>query len=74
MNMLTAVHALGFSASWLTGWPAYSAGARSLFGIAETERVAGIIHIGTAKEPPLDRKRPDIDAIASFWQAASTAE
>jgi nitroreductase len=68
MNVLTAVHALGFSANWLTGWPAYSAGARNLFGLAETETMAGIIHIGTAKEQPVDRKRPDIDAISTFWQ------
>jgi nitroreductase len=69
MNMLTAVHALGFNGIWLTGWPAYSPGAGKLLGLAEGETVAGIIHIGTAKEPPVDRKRPDMDAIVTYWQS-----
>jgi hypothetical protein len=29
--------------------------------------VAGIVYIGTAKEMPADRKRPDIDAIVTRW-------
>jgi len=29
--------------------------------------VAGIVYIGTAKEMPADRKRPDKDAIVTRW-------
>ena len=68
MNLLHAAHALGFAGAWLTGWAAASPGARGLFGIAESERIAGIIYIGTAKETPGDRKRPDVATIATWWR------
>jgi hypothetical protein len=29
--------------------------------------MAGIVYIGTGKEKPADRKRPDIDAIVTRW-------
>jgi nitroreductase len=67
MNLLHAAHALGFAGTWLTGWAAYSAGAHRLLGITASEKVAGIVYIGTAKEVPADRKRPDIDAIVTRW-------
>ncbi|WP_204307225.1 nitroreductase family protein, partial [Enterobacter hormaechei] len=60
MNLLTSAHALGFGATWLTGWAAYSPGAHALLGLAAGERIAGVVHIGTAKEAPAERKRPDI--------------
>jgi len=73
MNLLNAAHALGFAASWLTGWAAYSPGARSLLGVAANEKVAGIIHIGTAKDTPTDRKRPHVDAIVTHWGSDTAA-
>lgn len=73
MNLLTAAHAIGFGATWLTGWAAYSPGAHALLGLVPGERVAGIVHIGTAKEPPAERKRPDLAAIATWWQAPDAA-
>ncbi|QCI68273.1 nitroreductase family protein [Phreatobacter stygius] len=69
MNLLTAAAALGFGATWLTGWAAYSPGAHRLFGLEAHEKVAGVVHIGTAKETPAERKRPDIAAITTRWQA-----
>ncbi|MGL4284846.1 MAG: nitroreductase family protein [Phreatobacter sp.] len=69
MNLLTSAHALGFGATWLTGWAAYSPGAHALLGLVAGERVAGVVHIGTAKEAPAERKRPDIAAITTWWQA-----
>ena len=32
-------------------------------GLEKDERVAGFIYIGTAKEPPQERDRPDLDDI-----------
>jgi nitroreductase len=69
MNLLHAAHALGFAGTWLTGWAAYSAGGHRLLGISACEKVAGIVYVGTAKEIPADRKRPDIDAIVTRWIA-----
>lgn len=68
MNLLTAVTLAGFDGVWLTGWPAYSPGAKRMLGIEAQERVAGIIHIGTASEAQKDRPRPVLDAKVTFWQ------
>ncbi|CAN5314102.1 nitroreductase [soil metagenome] len=68
MNLLNAVHASGYGASWLTGWAAYSPGAREVFAMSEDERVVGFIHIGTPKEVPPDRKRPDVAALTTRWR------
>jgi nitroreductase len=65
MNLLHAAGALGFAASWLTEWAAYSDGARRALGVGHDEKIAGIIHIGTPKETPADRKRPNVEAITT---------
>jgi nitroreductase len=57
--MLTAAHARGYAACWLTEWPAYDARARAALGLAQHERVAGFIYLGTAREPALERVRAD---------------
>lgn len=67
MNLLTAAHALGFGATWLTGWTAYSPGVHALFGLSSVEKIAGLIHIGTAKEAPVERRRPDLATIVTRW-------
>jgi nitroreductase len=67
MNLLTAAHALGYVASWLTGWPAYSNTVRDAFG-GENDRIAGFIFIGTASRELDERPRPEPRAVASLWQ------
>lgn len=62
MNLEHAAGALGYSASWITDWYAYDREALALYGVGETERVAGFVHIGTLAEPPLERPRPDLTA------------
>jgi nitroreductase len=69
MNLLSAAAALGFGACWLTEWMAYDEAARAAIGLEASERIAGFIHIGQASETPADRPRPDLDQIASHWQA-----
>jgi nitroreductase len=66
MNLLSAAHALGFVASWLTGWAAYSEEVRDLFG-GPGARIAGYIFIGTSSQPLSERPRPDLDLVASRW-------
>jgi nitroreductase len=68
MNLLHAAHALGYAGSWVTGWAAFSPGARGVFGLGESERIVGIVHIGTPREKPDDRPRPDLDAIVTRWR------
>lgn len=57
--LLIAAHAMGYGGCWLTGWPCYSADARAALGLAEHERVAGFIHLGTPTETPTERVRAD---------------
>jgi len=66
MNLLTATHAEGFVAGWLTGWPAYNRTVRDAFG-GQQERIAGFIFIGTPSRPQEERPRPDLDAVVSHW-------
>jgi nitroreductase len=67
MNMIVAAGALGFAATWLTGWPAYDARFRAAIGLAEHERVAGFIHIGRAPAAVEDRRRPALAAIVTTF-------
>lgn len=65
--LLQAAQALGFGASWLTGWPAYDAKILSLLGLGPQERIAGFVHIGTPKLEAPERERPDPASLLSDW-------
>jgi len=69
MTLLTASHAAGFSAQWLSEWYAFDDDAGRILGLGDDEKFAGFVHIGTALEPPFERARPDMDAIISHWSA-----
>lgn len=66
MNLLHAAHALGYTAGWITGWPAYSDMVRDAFGTAP-ERIAGLVYLGTPGVALEERERPDLDAVVSSW-------
>lgn len=66
MNLIHAVHATGFAAGWLTGWPTYSAAVRDAFGEAH-ESIAGFVFIGTPGRALEERPRPDYDSRVSHW-------
>jgi nitroreductase len=66
-----AALAMGFGANWITDWYAYDAEAGAILGLGPDERVAGYILIGTPKEPPLERERPDPAHLAAPWRAGS---
>jgi nitroreductase len=67
MNLCLAANAMGFATCWLTEWYAYSPAVRAALELADNERVAGFIYIGTARERPEDRERPDLAEIANRW-------
>jgi nitroreductase len=67
MNLVTASLAMGYGASWLTGWSAYDDKARTVLGIKDGEKVAGVIHIGTSDVAPTDRPRPELTDIVTRW-------
>ncbi|MDQ0469044.1 nitroreductase family protein [Labrys wisconsinensis] len=66
-NLVVAATALGFGASWLTGWFAYDAEVLARLGIEPHERVAGFVHVGTPTEVVPDRPRPALGEIVSHF-------
>jgi nitroreductase len=62
MNLLHAVHAHGFVASWITGWAAYDTMVSAAL-CQGRERIAGLFFIGTAGQPLEERPRPDFDTV-----------
>ena len=77
-NLILAATALGYGAQWITEWYGYSEGVRRALGLAENERVAGFVYVGTAKEEPDDRERPKLDrhrcALASVVRLVPETE
>ena len=67
-NMCLAANALGFGTQWITEWYAYSPLVAKALGLADNERVAGFIYIGTPAERQADRDRPQLAQIVSHWQ------
>ena len=60
LSLLNAALAQGWGANWLSGWPTYDeVFRREGLGLADSETVAGIIHIGTPQMDSPDRPRPD---------------
>jgi nitroreductase len=66
-NLILAANALGYGTQWITEWCAYSKGVRRALGLAENERVAGFVYIGTPKEKPEERERPNLREIVVSW-------
>ena len=68
-NLILAATALGYAANWITEWYGYSEGVRTLLRLAPNERVAGFVYVGTAREKPDERERPNLADIVAPWRA-----
>ena len=67
LALLNAALASGWGANWLSGWPSHDrVFVEENLGLGPEESVAGLIHLGTETNPPPERPRPDLDAIASW--------
>lgn len=73
LNLLLAANASGWAGCWLTEWIAFSPGIKALLGLTEDERVAGFIYLGTAKEDPQERLRPDVSEKIQRWHGDDSA-
>jgi nitroreductase len=67
MNLLTAAHALGYVAGWVTGWYTYSERVRGAF-CGPGERIAGFIFIGHPSRDLEERPRPALPEVWTPWQ------
>jgi len=68
-NLLLAANASGWAACWLSEWIAFSPGINDLLELTEHERIAGFFYLGTAKEAPQERLRPDASMKIVRWQS-----
>lgn len=66
-NLCLAANALGYGTAWITEWIAYNTTVGSALGLAENERIAGFIYIGTPMEHPEERERPALADIVTRW-------
>ena len=64
-TLVTAALAMGFGANWITDWYSYDPEATALLGLSDTERVAGVVLIGTPREAPRERERPDLEPLVT---------
>jgi nitroreductase len=69
-TLLYAAQALGYGANWITDWYAYDAQAGAVLGLSGGERVAGFVLMGTPREPPMERERPDVATLVTRWRDA----
>ena len=68
MNTLMAANALGFEAQWLTAWYVYDETTAPILGLAKSERIAGLIHVGSTSVAKSERPRPPLDTILKHIQ------
>ncbi len=67
LSLLNAALAAGWGANWLSGWASHDrVFIEGALGLSEDESIAGIIHIGTEKNAPPERPRPDLDQITTW--------
>lgn len=64
-NLCIAANALGYGTCWITEWVAYSPRVTADLGLGAGERIAGFVYIGTPKQAPAERDRPNLADIVS---------
>lgn len=68
LNLCLAANALGYGTSWITEWIAYNKTVGTALGLADNERIAGFVYVGTPVERSEERERPALSDIVTRWQ------
>ncbi len=67
LALLNSALASGWGANWLSGWASHDREfMRHGLGLADHERLAGLIHLGTETSAPPERPRPNIHDITTW--------
>jgi nitroreductase len=66
-TLMIAANAMGWAACWITEDPAYDSHVHAALGMKPGEQIAGFIYLGTAREQPVERPRPDVSVKARRW-------
>ncbi|CAN1725096.1 putative NAD(P)H nitroreductase [Hyphomicrobium sp. 1Nfss2.1] len=67
LNLCLAANALGYGTSWISEWVAYNQTIGAALGLADNERIAGFIYVGTPVDRPEERERPALADIVTRW-------
>ena len=67
MNMLNAIHALGFGGFWATGPDSYEPQMHRSLGLTERDRLLGFLFVGTPSDGVRAVERPSIDRYVTEW-------
>ena len=73
MNLVTAAHALGYAANWITEWYAYDPRILKAMGLADARAHRRLRAYRKAARPPEDRPRPPLSEIVTRYRAGLTA-
>jgi nitroreductase len=73
MNMLNAIHALGYGGFWATGPDSYEARLHDALGFAPSERLLGFLFVGTPKTPGQAPTRPSRNEHVREWRPPQPA-
>lgn len=68
-NMCLAANAMGYGTCWVTEWIAYSPRVKAALRLADNERIAGFVYMGTRTETQPDRERPALKDIVTRYEA-----
>lgn len=63
LNLVLALNAFGYAATWITEWVSYDDDAKAALGILPEEKLAGFLYVGTPGEAPVERPRPEVADI-----------
>ena len=67
MNVLNAIHALGFGAKWITGGNCYDDQFKRDFGLEPNDQLLGFIQVGTPAANVNPPNRPDPAQFVIEW-------
>lgn len=67
MNMLNALHLMGYGGFWATGGNAFDPAVREALGFAADERLLGFLFVGTPGPKVEPKKRPAYQPFVREW-------
>lgn len=73
MNMLNALHILGYGGFWATGANTYDDSVKTALGLAPQDKLLGFLYVGTPKETVRSVERPAPDGFVREWQGVPSA-
>lgn len=68
MNMLNALHILGYGGFWASGANSHDTRVREALGFGANDRLVGFLYVGTPKAAGQDALRPPRNRFVSEWQ------